>query len=228
MKPRKVAILWFLLMVALPWACRAQSHDFGGIVELGFEQKLAKGLDLGLEGEGRFNHNFTSFNRLKIGADLEYSFLKKKRLKVSVGGFYLLYNRYGTPEHRGRIMGALTYTEKFSDFKLSLRARVQSTFYDMQRGYHKFNPKTYLRGRLQFDYTFSQLNMSIFASTEFFLSLYKKNDIFIENFRTIAGLNFKVGKGHTMGVFLRVDNEIQVSEPENVYYIGLKYNFKNK
>ena len=228
MKPRKVAILWFLLMVALPWGCRAQSHDFGGILELGFEQKLAKGLELGLEGEGRFNHNFTSFNRLKIGADLDYSFLKKKRLKVSLGAAYLLYNRYGTIENRGRIIGSITYTEKISDFKLSLRARVQSTFYDMQRGYHKFNPKTYLRGRLQFDYTFSQLRMSIFASTEFFLSLYKKNNIFIENFRTIAGCNFKMGNGHTLGVFLRVDNEVQVSEPENVYYIGLKYYFKNK
>ena len=228
MMPRKVAILWFLLMVVLPWTGQAQSHDFGGILELGFEQKLAKGLELGLEGEGRFNHCFTSFNRLKIGADLDYSFLKKKRLKVSLGAAYLLYNRYGTIENRGRIIASLTYTEKISDFKLSLRARVQSTFYDMQRGYHKFNPKTYLRGRLQFDYTFSQLNMSIFASTEFFLSLYKKNDIFIENFRTIAGCNFKVGNGHTLGVFLRVDNEVQVSEPENVYYIGLKYNFKNK
>ena len=228
MMPRKVALLWFLLMVALPWVCRAQSHDFGGILELGFEQKLAKGLELGLEGEGRFNHCFTSFNRLKIGADLDYSFLKKKRLKVSLGAAYLLYNRYGTIESRGRIIGSITYTEKISDFKLSLRARVQSTFYDMQRGYHKFNPKTYLRGRLQFDYTFSQLRVSIFASTEIFLSLYKKNNIFIENFRTIAGCNFKVGDGHTLGVFLRVDNEVQVSEPENVYYIGLKYNFKNK
>ncbi len=228
MKPRKVAILWFLLMVALPWACRAQSHDFGGILELGFEQKLAKGLELGLEGEGRFNHCFTSFNRLKIGADLDYSFLKKKRLKVSLGAAYLLYNRYGTIENRGRIICSITYTEKISDFKLSLRARVQSTFYDMQRGYHKFNPKTYLRGRLQFDYTFSQLRMSIYASTEFFLRLYQKEHIFIENFRTIAGCNFKMGNGHTLGVFLRVDNEVQVSEPENVYYIGLKYNFRNK
>lgn len=225
---KKRAFVSMLLLFALSSVVRGQSHDFGGILELGFEQKLAKGLELGLEGEGRFNHCFTSFNRLKIGADLDYSFLKKKRLKVSLGAAYLLYNRYGTIENRGRIIGSLTYTEKFSDFKLSLRARVQSTFYDMQRGYHKFNPKTYLRGRLQFDYTFSQLRMSIFASTEFFLSLYKKNDIFIENFRTIAGCNFKVGNGHTLGVFLRVDNEVQVSEPENVYYIGLKYNFRNK
>ncbi len=225
---KKSAFLSLLLLFVLSSAVRAQSHDFGGIVELGFEQKLAKGLELGLEGEGRFNHCFTSFNRLKIGADLDYSFLKKKRLKVSLGAAYLLYNRYGTIENRGRIIGSLTYTEKFSDFKLSLRARVQSTFYDMQRGYHKFNPKTYLRGRLQFDYTFSQLNMSIFASTELFLNLYKKNNVFIENFRTIAGCNFKVGNGHTLGVFVRVDNEIQVAEPENVYYIGLKYNFKNK
>ena len=225
---KKSAFLSLLLLFALPWVMRGQSHDFGGIVELGFEQKLAKGLDLGLEGEGRFNHCFTSFNRLKIGADLDYSFLKKKRLKVSLGAAYLLYNRYGTIENRGRIIGSLTYTEKFSDFKLSLRARVQSTFYDMQRGYHKFNPKTYLRGRVQFDYSFPSVRMSIYASTEFFLRLYQKEHIFIDNFRTIAGCNFKMGNGHTLGVFLRVDNEVQVSEPENVYYIGLKYNFKNK
>lgn len=225
---KKSAFLLLLLLFALPWAVRGQSHDLGGIVELGFEQKLAKGLELGLEGEGRFNHCFTSFNRLKIGADLEYSFLKKKRLKVSLGGAYLLYNQYGTIENRGRIIGALTYTEKFSNFKLSLRARVQSTFYDMQRGYHKFNPKTYLRGRLQFDYTFPEIRMTVFASTEFFLRLYQKDRIFIDNFRTIAGCNFKVGNGHTLGVFFRVDNEIQVSEPENVYYIGFKYGFKNK
>lgn len=225
---KKSAFLLLLLLFALPWAVRGQSHDLGGIVELGFEQKLAKGLELGLEGEGRFNHCFTSFNRLKIGADLEYSFLKKKRLKVSLGGAYLLYNQYGTIENRGRIIGALTYTEKFSNFKLSLRARVQSTFYDMQRGYHKFNPKTYLRGRLQFDYTFPEIRMTVFASTEFFLRLYQKDRIFIDDFRTIAGCNFKVGNGHTLGVFFRVDNEIQVSEPENVYYIGFKYGFKNK
>ena len=225
---RKSAFLWLMLLLVLPGVGWAQSHDFGGIVELGFEQKLAKGLELGLEGEGRFNHCFTSFNRLKIGADLDYSFLKKKRLKVSVGAYYLLYNRYGTAEHRGRIVGALTYAEKISDFKLSIRARVQSTFYDMQRGYHKFNPKTYLRGRVQFEYAFPSIRMSIYASTEFFLRIYQKDEFFIDNFRTIAGCNFKVGNGHTMGVFLRVDNEIQVSEPENVYYIGLKYNFKNK
>lgn len=225
---KKSAFISLLLVFSLSSAVRGQSHDFGGIVELGFEQKLAKGLELGLEGEGRFNHCFTSFNRLKIGADLDYSFLKKKRLKVSLGAAYLLYNRYGTIENRGRIVGDLTYTEKFSDFKLSLRTRVQSTFYDMQRGYHKYNPKTYLRGRLQFEYAFTRLRMSIYASTEFFLNLYKKNNVFIENFRTIAGCNFKVGDGHTLGVFLRVDNEVQVSEPENVFYIGLKYNFKNK
>ena len=225
---KKSVFLSLLLLFALPWAVRGQSHDFGGIVELGFEQRLAKGLELGLDGEGRFNHCFTSFNRLKIGADLEYSFLKKKRLKVSLGGAYLLYNKYGTIENRGRIIGALTYTEKFSNLKLSLRARVQSTFYDMQRGYHKFNPKTYLRGRLQFDYTFPEIRMTVFASTEFFLRLYQKDRIFIDKFRTIAGCNFKVGNGHTLGVFFRVDNEIQVSEPENVYYIGFKYGFKNK
>lgn len=224
---KRLAILLLLLCCIVPMKLSAQQHDFGGLVNLGFEQKVVKGLDFNLEAEGRFNHFFTSFDRLKIGASFDYSFLKKKRLKITLGANYLLYNDLGMADHRGRVIGTLTYTEKIKNFKLSYRARVQSTFYDELRGYHKFNPKTYLRNRLQLGYNFKEKGMEIYASTEFFLRLYQKGNNFVDNFRTIVGWDCKLNKGNTIGLYFRVDNEIQVKNPENTYYIGFRYGFKH-
>lgn len=224
---RRLRFILVCALLLLPCCLRAQSHDFGGLLNIGFEQKITKGFNFNAEAEGRFNQCLTHFDRLKIGTAFDYSFLKK-RLKVAVGANYLLYNQLGTAEHRGRIHGTLTYSEKIWQFKLSFRVRVQSTFYDELRSDPKFNPKTYLRNRLQFEYAFFGKPMSIYASTEFFLRLYKKNNHFIDNFRTILGWDYKLNQGNTIGLFFRMDNEIQVSDPENVYYIGFKYGFKNK
>lgn len=224
---KRLSIVLLLVCSLAPLKSSAQRHDFGGLVNLEFEQKVAKGFDFNMETEARFNRCFTSFDRLKIGASFDYSFLKKKRLKINIGANYLLYNDLGTAEHRGRIIGALSYTEKIKNFKLSYRVRVQSTFYDELRGEHEFNPKTYLRNRLQLAYGFKQKSMEIYASTEFFLRLYQKGNYFVDNFRTIVGWNYKLNKGSHIGIFFRVDNEIQVKNPENMYYFGLRYGFKN-
>lgn len=225
MKRLTLFLLLFCLLV--PVKLLAQQHDFGGLVNLEFEQKVAKGFDFNLEAEARFHHCFTAFNRLKIGTSFDYSFLKKKRLKIAIGANYMLYNDLGTAEHRGRIVGGLSYTEKIKNFKLSYRVRVQSTFYDELRGEHKFNPKTYLRNRLQLAYHFKEKGMEIYASTEFFLRLYQKGNYFVDNFRTIVGWDYKLNQGNSIGIFFRVDNEIQVKNPENMYYFGLRYGFKN-
>lgn len=223
---KRLTLLFALFCCCLPFVS-AQQHDFGGLLNLEFQQKVVKNLNFNLETEARFNHCFTSFDRLKVGASFDYSFLKKKRLKISLGANYLLYNDLGTAEHRGRIVGALTYTEKFSNFKISYRVRVQSTFYDELRGDYKFNPKTYLRNRLQLEYSFKEKGMDLYASTEFFLRLYQKGNNFVDDFRTIVGWDYKLNKGNSIGLFFRVDNEIQVKNPENTYYIGFAYGFKN-
>ena len=224
---RRIFGFIFLLCCGATLSLSAQQYDFGGLLNLEFEQKVVKKLDFNLETEARFNRNFTSFDRFKVGTSFDYSFLKKKRLKLSLGADYLLYNDLGTTEHRGRVVGALTYTEKFSNFKLNYRVRLQSTFYDELRGYHTINPKTYLRNRLQMTYTFKEKGMNVYASTEFFLRLYQRENYFIDNFCTIVGWEYKLNKKNSIGIFFRMDNEIQVKNPENNFYIGIKYGFQN-
>lgn len=216
---------FLFLLLFLPIGLYAQSHDCGGIISVGFEQRIVKNFDFGLDAEGRFNHCFTQFDRLKVGASFEFSFLKKKRLKVGAGGYYLLKND-DYLENRWRVQGSLTYTEKIRQFRLSYRVRVQSLFFDERRGSHSFNPKTYLRNRLRIEYMFPQVPVTLYASTEFFLRLYKKN-YFIDEFRTLIGCDYRLNKGNKIGIFLRSDNEIQVANPDNTYYVGFSYRFKN-
>ena len=150
-----------------------------------YEKKVAKGLHFSLDGQLRFNQNFTNFDRLRVGAGLDYTFWKK-RLKVGAAGFYLLGDTGSYYEHRGRVQATVAYTERIGQFRIGVRARAQSTFYDERRGEHKFNPKTYFRGRLQFEYDFFSKPVKLFASTEFFLRLYKKDNYIVDNFRTMG------------------------------------------
>ena len=40
--------------------------------------------------------------------------------------------------------------------------------------------------------------------------------------RTVISLNYRIDKSNSLTFFLRVDNEVQVSDPENIYYMGRK------
>lgn len=205
----------------------AQSYDGGAIVNVGYEQGIVKNFNFNLDAEGRFDQWCTSFDRFKLAGSFDYSFLKKKRLKVSVAACYLLYGDQALPEHRGRVIGAITYTEKIHQFKISYRVRIQSTFYDERYGEYNHNPKTYLRNRLQLGYSWKDKGVSLYASTEFFLRLYEPEKCFVDNFRSIVGCDFKLNDRHTLGVYFRVDNEIQVKNRENLFYLGVKYSFEN-
>ena len=215
-----------LILLCLPFVTKGQTHEVGAIVGAEYEKKVAKGLHFGVDGQLRFNQNFTNFDRMRLGAGLDYTFWKK-RLKVGVAGFYLLGDEESYYEHRGRIQATVAYTERIQQFRIGVRARAQSTFYDERHGEHKFNPKTYFRGRLQLEYEFFSKPVKLFASTEFFLRLYKKNNYFIDDFRTIVGCSYKLSQGSSLTFAFRSENEIQVKNPENIYYFCIVYNFKH-
>ncbi|MCQ2285673.1 MAG: DUF2490 domain-containing protein [Bacteroidales bacterium] len=227
MKTKKFFSLLFSFLLFPTLSLWAQSYDGGLIVDLGFEQKFVKDFSFNLGAEGRMDHWCTAFDRLKLDGTFDYSFLKKKRLKVSLGACYILHNEKGAPEHRGRVHGGLTYTEKIHHFKMAYRIRVQSTFYDVRFGEFKHNPKTYLRNRLYFGYTWKDKGITLHGSTEFFLRLYEPKNCFVDNFRTVLGCDFKLNEKNTLGVYLRADNEIQVEHRDNIFYLGVKYAFEN-
>ena len=214
-----------LNLVCLACGMQAQTTDFGAIVGAGYSGKIVKGFGYSVEGEVKTSGNFIDFNRFKASAGLGYSFWKS-RFKVSADFDYILKNRQTYMENRYRVSGGLTYSEKIRSFKLSLRSKYQASFYDESRAEHKFNPKTYVRNRFEISYSFFSKPVKLYASTEMFIRLYKKDARFIDEMRTIVGVTYRLNKNNSLDFYLRADNEVQVKNPTNIYYIGVGYNFK--
>ncbi len=213
-------------MVCL-FACilQAQTTDFGAIVGAGYSGKIVKGFGYSVEGEVKTGGNFIEFNRFKVSGGLGYSFWKS-RFKVSADFDYILKNRETYLENRYRVSGGITYSEKIRSFKLSLRSKYQASFYDESHAPHKFNPKTYIRNRFEVSYSFFSKPVKLYASAEMFIRMYKPDSRFIDEVRTVAGVTYRINKNNALDFYLRADNEVQVKNPANIYYIGVGYSFK--
>jgi len=214
-----------IFCIAISAGVFAQNVDFGGIVGAEASKKLSH-FELSAGAEGRVNNNFTNFNRLKIKAGCDYTFFKK-RFKTGISANYLLRDKTEYFENAYRANLNLSYSEKIKQFKISYRARFQFDFYDNRTAYHKLNPKIYMRNRLEGEYEFFSKPLKISVSEEFFWRLNHPSKKIIDALRTVLSFSYRFDKSNSMTFYLRSDNEIQVAAPENTFYIGVIYSFKD-
>lgn len=218
---KKLLIIFFILSAEF---LSAQSFD-GGLLVGAEAQKSLRSWTFSVGGEFRFNQWVTNYDRGKLEADIGFS-CWQKRIKISVGYDYInKYNKESAFYHRHRLNLSLGIGQKFNSFKLSYRARFQTTFYDFQRESVRFNPKIYMRNRVELSYSFYGKPVKLFCSGEFFWRLYHPEKNIIDEVRAIVGVDYKVRKGHILSFFLRSDNEVQVKNPEYTLYLGISYKF---
>lgn len=219
-----------LVIIVLLCVCSrvcAQTFTTGGVIGADYELKILKGWHFNLEGEVRFDYNFTHYNRAKLGIGTDYTFWRK-RMKVGVEYSFLNYHDREDQlfDNRHRIKGFVSLAPKFGNWKVGWRCMAQTTFRDRRHGSYKFNPKTYLRNRLSVAWSIPQTGLKLHCSEEFWWRLYKPGDNIVDQLRTIVGLEYSINKRHSLDFFVHSDNEIQVKNPENVLYFGIAYSFK--
>lgn len=220
----KKALLIFLMLLS---ASSLAAQNFSGGLLVGAEaQKSVRSWTFSVEGEIRANQWVTRYDRGKIGADISFG-CWQKRIKISAGYDYI--NKHDADNdafyHRHRVNLSFGIGEKFGRFKLSYRARFQTNFYDIQRESVRFNPKIYMRNRVELSYSIPHKDIKLYCSGEFFWRLYHPDKKIIDEVRAIVGVDYKVRKGHTLSFFLRSDNEVQVKNPEHALYLGIGYKF---
>ncbi|MBO4489308.1 MAG: DUF2490 domain-containing protein [Bacteroidales bacterium] len=216
--------LLFLCCVALSvTSLRAQSFETGGLIGVEYDQKILKGWHFNAETQVRFDHNFTHYDRWKISVGTDYTFWKKR---IKIGATYSFMNyqdNKGFFDWRHRITGSLTFSQKIGIAKLSYRAAFQSTFRDEKRGSYKFNPKTYMRNRLQCTFSIPEKPVKLYISEEFWWRLYHPGKNIIDELRTTVGVKYTIRKHHTLDFFLRLSDEVQVKKPDHKLMIGITY-----
>ena len=147
------------------------------------------------------------------------------------------YAKYWAPRHRFNV--SVTFDKKLiGDFRFSLRERWQYTYrpeHTVDERWSYFDnaydgkPKTYdgkgknvLRSRLQVEYDKKGLAVTPYVNVEFF------NAWRLEKVRYHAGLDWKLSKSHTVGMFYRYQH-VNGDEDEletDCHLIGLGYKFK--
>ena len=155
--------------------------------------------------------SFRPANFLKVA--LAYRFTQKYQLDDS----YSL---------RHRLMLDITLRKKFANTTLSYRHRLQSEVIDVQSSERGHIPEWYSRNKAEVKHDFGKKYKS-FASIEFRYQFFnprdEESDQTWHRYRAAAGVEYELNKKNTFGLYYLIQHEWNVSQPDNLYIIGLEY-----
>ncbi|MBQ6770605.1 MAG: DUF2490 domain-containing protein [Bacteroidales bacterium] len=223
---RSLTIAILLLVAATGFAQSGRTTDFGGIASAELEVGLPSRFALTVEEELRFYQNCTQFNRWLTSVGVEHS-LMANRMKVGLNADYIRrHNDEGYYENRWRTGLYVTYSETFRHFKFGIRSKLLFTFYDERTGEHRVNPKLYWRNRLQASYQQPNSRFKYSLSAELFWLTNDPKGRIVDNLRTVASVEYRLTRRHYLSLFARMDNDLQVKEPVDRFWLGLTFEGK--
>ncbi len=218
-------LLLISIGLILPDFLFAQNSDHGGIGSLSLSTDLGRSWDAKLEQELRLNQNFRTLDRSLTSIGVDYTIIKKL-LKASLdyNFIYQRQNEYYEIRHRSSV--ALASQLSIGSFDLELRTKGQATWRDESRGDYQFNPKYVWRNKLECAYSIFGSPFKPFLSGEIFCPLNSENGFYMDGYRVIIGGKYKLSKHTALEVFLRYDQDIQQTNPQNIMYGGIGWNYK--
>jgi opacity protein-like surface antigen len=212
------------LFVLMPFILAAQKSDFGIWYEAEVEHKIIKGLRFDLETSIRTDQNASNIESLYLEPGLRY----KINDFIAVGIYYrFVEQKEGNdkyyPRHRWflQLKGDLPIRR----FTLEARYRLQEQFKTYIEDPEDEEPQWYQRLRLELDYDIKGIPLKPFINTEMYCMLFSPNEIVIEKWRSMAGLEYTFNKKHTVGLEY-IYNESKVTKPAYMNIIGLTYSVK--
>lgn len=217
--PLKIILIFFCLFLAV--RSYAQMQDAGLWMNISVEKKIIPNLSVSLNQEFRMNENITELGTFftDVGATYKinkylrfsanYRFTNKRRLDDS----YSIRHRYYFD---------LTVHKKFSSVILSFRTRFQSQYTDVFSSDAGKVPAYYSRNKLSIKYDDGR-RLKPYFYAEIFSPLKRPFDIFIDNTRYCAGLEYEINRMNTIDFFYMFQKEYNVNDPVTDHIIGLGY-----
>ena len=222
---RLLTIVLLLLSVGV-FAQSERSTDFGGIVSAEAEVGLGGPFGLSVEEELRFENNCTQFDRWLNSVGVDYTCLHN-RMNIGLTADYIRrHNDRGYYENRGRLGLQVTYTEDWRRFRFQVRSKAIGTFFDERTGEHRVNPRLYWRNRLKVTYQPMNSRFKYAFSTELFWLTNDPKKGGIDNLRTVLSIDYRLARQYTLSAFVRMDNDLQVKEPVDRFFLGLTFKAK--
>ncbi len=203
-----------------------RTADMGVILSAKYDAPLAGDLAIGVEEELRFDNNCTQLDRWLNEVTLEYPFLHRRMHVGLTGGAIRRHNDKGYYENRARVGVDVNYAETYRRFKFSFRSRVMATFRDERVGDYRVNPKLYWRNRFQVTWQMPNSRFKYSFSTELHWLLNDPRARVIDNIRTVLSVDYRLSRRQHLELSARMDNDIQVKQPVDRFYLGFTYHLK--
>lgn len=219
-----IKLFLIIICAASPFWVAAQENDFGTWIEIGVEKQVTQKFRLEFEEEIRIFKNFGEFDRIATGVGGAYTF--NKYLRAGAGYSWLYKHRVNLElwEHRHRFHFYLRGSYKIDRFTFTLRERFQSTFVDESIPGFGYNPRNYLRSRLQVAYNIRGSDITPFTSAEMYYQLNNPKGNQIDNMRYTLGTGWEISNNFNIDTFLRLDQELNVKNPVSYWILGLSFN----
>ena len=222
---RLLTIVLLLFSVGV-FAQSERSTDFGGIVSAEAEVGLGGPFGLSVEEELRFENNCTQFDRWLNSVGVDYTCLHN-RMNIGLTADYIRrHNDRGYYENRGRLGLQVTYTEDWRRFRFQVRSKAIGTFFDERTGEHRVNPRLYWRNRLKVTYQPMNSRFKYAFSTELFWLTNDPKKGGIGNLRMVFSVDYRLARQYSLSAFVRMDNDLQVKEPVDRFFLGLTFKAK--
>ena len=203
-----------------------RTTDFGGIVSAEASVALPANFGLSAEEELRFNNDFSQFDRWLNSVGVDYT-CWHNRMNIGLTADYIRrHNGKGYFENRGRLGVQVTYSEEYRRFKFTVRSKVLGTFLDERTGQHRVNPRLYWRNRLKVTYQPMNSRWKYALSTELFWLTNDPKKGGVDNLRTVLSVDYRLSRRHYISAFARMDNDLGVVEPVDMFYVGLTFKAK--
>lgn len=225
------ALLIICLLVTVFSFSQEDTEDLESWTSINLKYKLNKKWTFNLEGQLRlkedisevdeyfseFGASYTLFKGFKLGTGLRYI-----RENDNVG------NIQGYENHFRYNIDA-SYKHKINELSIKYRLRYQNKnelgLSTSEGDYAKQN----LRFKTSFEYNFSNWKLDPEISAEIFNRFGNEVDNEFSKYRLTLGTEYKLKKMGTIGVFFRLEKELNEELPKTTNIIGLKYiyTFKN-
>lgn len=201
------------------------TNDAGLWCTFNVDKKLNEKFTVFLTEEYRMRENFTRINLFYT--DLGLTYKPADFLKISFA--YRCIEKFQIDQpisfrHRGML--DITLKKKIAKFGISYRQRIQAEVRDVYSSEIGNIPEWYSRNKFEIKY---DLNKPVSPYIAIELRYQINNPRAVESnkvwsrSRYFVGLDYKRNDKHSFGLYYMIQQEYNVSAPQNLYIIGLEY-----
>jgi predicted porin len=215
---------FFAVLFLLPCGgLRAQYRDAGLWLSANVRKMITRGLSVDLTGELRMNENMTEAGTLMTDIGLQYRFSKRFRAAISYR-FTLKRRLDDTYSHWNSWYLDGYYREKINPVTLALRLRVQSKYAELNSSDKATVTNSHIRTKLTLKYDLKmKFEPYVYAETFFRFDVPASRSL--DQMRFCAGIEYAFNRKHLVDLHYLICKEVNVSNPETDFVIGLDYCF---